>query len=168
MPNKDPIRRLELQREWIKNKLKEDPFYFIKRQRDFMNKPGNRERAREGGRKWRKEHPDRLKTYSREWREKHPGRDRQLKRESLLRMKLAIISSHYSEGAMRCQNCGEDNVIILTIDHKNGGGAEHRRQIGSQGGSHFYARLRTQGYPEGYQVLCFNCNYLKYYNELRK
>lgn len=54
-----------------------------------------------------------------------------------------------------CVCCGESNLAFLTIDHVNNDGADHRREIG-KGGLHGW--LRRNGYPEGYQVLCWNCN----------
>jgi len=74
--------------------------------------------------------------------------------------KLRVIA-HYSEGRLVCVRCGEDDMACLTIDHINGGGAQHRKVVGS----HFYAWLIKQGFPEGYQVLCMNCQFKKQHNE---
>jgi hypothetical protein len=66
-----------------------------------------------------------------------------------------------------CACCGENNLAFLTIDHVNGDGAAERKAIGGtnrgNGGSAFYAFLKTRGWPEKdrYQVLCFNCNAAK-------
>ncbi len=65
---------------------------------------------------------------------------------------------HYSNGAMCCSDCGQNIFELLTIDHINGGGNKHRKQIGSK---NFYVWLRRNNYPEGYQVLCYNCNLVK-------
>ena len=56
-----------------------------------------------------------------------------------------------------CQCCGESTSEFLCIDHINGGGVQHRKAVG-RGGTGFYSWLRKQGYPDGYQVLCHNCN----------
>jgi len=45
----------------------------------------------------------------------------------------------------------------LSIDHINGGGTEERKKTGSG----LYAQLKKRGFPEGYQVLCMNCQYVK-------
>jgi hypothetical protein len=50
---------------------------------------------------------------------------------------------------------------FLTIDHINGGGSQHRKKIGH---GHFYLWLYNHGYPDGYQVLCMNCNFGRYMN----
>ena len=62
-----------------------------------------------------------------------------------------------------CQCCGEYRIEFLTIDHIDGNGAEHRREISAQGGQSFYIWLRANKYPAGFQVLCFNCNAAKGY-----
>lgn len=65
----------------------------------------------------------------------------------------------------RCACCGEATSTFLAIDHKDGSGAEHRRQLGrgkTFGGGEFYRWLKTQGYPkDNYQLLCMNCNLAK-------
>lgn len=56
-----------------------------------------------------------------------------------------------------CQWCPETNTDFLTLDHINGDGKEHRKQVGS----HTYADLRRKGWPQGgYRLLCWNCNAL--------
>lgn len=54
------------------------------------------------------------------------------------------------------------DIRILTIDHINGGGAKHRKQLGNSA-SRFYRWLIKHNYPEGYQVLCMNCEWIKRY-----
>jgi len=76
------------------------------------------------------------------------ARARELKRELL---------SHYSNGTLKCVKCGFDDYRALTIDHINGGGTAHRRLL--KGG--FYAWLRKNNLPEGYQTLCMNCQWIK-------
>ena len=60
-----------------------------------------------------------------------------------------------------CQCCKEDRQEFLTIDHIKGNGAAHRREIfGSpRSGGGWYRWLRRNGFPPGYRVLCFNCNF---------
>jgi hypothetical protein len=61
-------------------------------------------------------------------------------------------------GGYRCACCGEEEKAFLTIDHINGGGSKHRKEIGQ---SNFYRWLRDNGYPPGFQVLCMNCQWGK-------
>jgi len=62
----------------------------------------------------------------------------------------------------KCNCCGDSFIGRLTIDHLNNNGNEHRRQIGSNGGSSFYFYLIRNNYPSGYQVLCSSCNLCKH------
>ena len=62
-------------------------------------------------------------------------------------------------GGWRCACCGETAPEFLQIDHINNDGAEHRREIG--GGNATFWWLIKNGFPEGFQVLCANCNYAK-------
>ena len=67
------------------------------------------------------------------------------------------VLKHYSNGVMQCACCGEERYEFLCIDHINGGGTKHRRVIGYGGG--LWQWLRSHGYPLGYRVLCYNCNF---------
>lgn len=69
--------------------------------------------------------------------------------------------SHYCGGLPKCQSCGETDIKVLCIDHINGGGTKERRERGHRGGIQTYYWLRKMNYPDGYQVLCANCNLRK-------
>lgn len=69
--------------------------------------------------------------------------------------KLAVMT-HYSHGLMECE-CGESRIQCLTIDHINGGGNKHRKEVGE--GVTFYRWLIKNNFPEGFRVLCMNCNF---------
>ena len=72
-------------------------------------------------------------------------------------------------GGYICRCCGETTPLFLTIDHINNNGADHRREIGrgrkSNASGPVYAWLRKNNYPEGFQVLCMNCNFGKRMNK---
>lgn len=72
-------------------------------------------------------------------------------------VRLAVLR-HYSNGSLSCACCGEPNLEFLCIDHVAGGGNRHRKEVG-QGGYAIYIWLRQRQFPEGFRVLCFNCNY---------
>jgi len=67
---------------------------------------------------------------------------------------------HYGGNPPKCNCCGESIIEFLCIDHVDGGGNKHRKQI-SLIGSNFYFWLKRNGFPKGYQVLCHNCNMAK-------
>lgn len=45
---------------------------------------------------------------------------------------------------------------FLALDHINGGGYAQRQETGGGG---FYTWLKRNGYPQGFRVLCHNCNF---------
>lgn len=64
-----------------------------------------------------------------------------------------------------CNCCGETNKMFLTIDHVNNDGNIHRHPGGRRiSGVHLYRIIVRDSYPDGYQVLCMNCNYGKHVN----
>ena len=65
---------------------------------------------------------------------------------------------HYSNAAIPvCKCCGVTTLVFLSIDHIKNDGNIHRKQVGSN----LYRWLRDNSYPEGYQVLCMNCQFSK-------
>ena len=63
--------------------------------------------------------------------------------------------THYCGGEPSCQCCGEANYLFLTMDHIGGGGMKHRKEVRAD---KLPMWLKRQGWPEGYRVLCWNCN----------
>lgn len=59
----------------------------------------------------------------------------------------------------KCTCCGETEYVFLCIDHIKGKGRQHRKEIGA---SALYRWLKKNNYPDGFQVLCWNCNSAKY------
>ena len=80
------------------------------------------------------------KEYRKEWRHKH----------------RITVFNYYGN---KCACCGESELYFLTIDHINGGGRKHKQQI-KQGD--IYKWLVNNGFPPGFQLLCFNCNSGRY------
>ncbi len=80
-------------------------------------------------------------------------KDKDKERNLLLREK---VINHY--GGHECVNCDETFKEVLVLDHMNGGGEQERKTY--RGNSLFY-KLKREGYPPGYQVMCLHCNFLK-------
>ena len=77
------------------------------------------------------------------------------KRHSDLMKKYRVeIISHYSPKLI-CISCGFSDIRALTIDHEKGNGNVHRREVG--GSVALWRSLKRTGYPDGYRVLCYNC-----------
>lgn len=66
-------------------------------------------------------------------------------------------------GGAVCKCCGETGFEFLTIDHIDGRGAEHRKEIGGTS-RNICAWLKRNGFPPGFQILCYNCNIARHWN----
>jgi len=100
--------------------------------------------------------------YSKWYREKNRDSLLQKKRTYWKNQRLKV-PSHYSNKSLSCACCGEVTYEFLSIDHIDGGGTQHRKELGSK---YIYSWLIQQEFPEGYQVLCHNCNMAKgFYKE---
>jgi hypothetical protein len=93
--------------------------------------------------------------------EKERARGRSYQRK----LKIEIVT-HYSNGSMKCMNpnCqvpgGASDILCLCIDHINGGGNIHTKEL-KENGTNLYQWLKKQKFPAGFQVLCANCNMIK-------
>lgn len=74
------------------------------------------------------------------------------------RLKDEVLAAY---GGPICKCCGEANKMLLTIDHLENNGMEHRRAIKT---FYIYPWLKKHNYPPGYQVLCFSCNHGRHLN----
>lgn len=61
-------------------------------------------------------------------------------------------------GGAVCACCGEDELIFLTLNHLDGGGTQHRRQLPPNGQA-TYEWASKNDFPPIFNVLCFNCNF---------
>lgn len=98
---------------------------------------------------------DCLSKIANEYWHKNNEKCRKLQRDRQRKLRIEVLS-YYSDGSLKCKCCGETEVCFLSIDHINGGGTKHRRNTGY--GGHIYHWLKQNKYPEGYRVLCHNCN----------
>jgi hypothetical protein len=73
----------------------------------------------------------------------------------LARLRRWSVLQHYSGEFPMCACCGEDTPQFLSLDHIDGGGNKQRRELGGGG---YWSWFKQNDYPEGYQVLCHNCN----------
>ena len=65
----------------------------------------------------------------------------------------------------KCACCGEDEFLFLTIDHINNDGLQDVQPSGRRrGGKDLYAYIAIREFPDGYQLLCRNCNWGKHAN----
>lgn len=118
---------------------------------------------------WRDKNPEKVIAYREAHREERredskkrhwANREEQNEwaREYRRRNKLTVIT-HYSNGTCKCIHCAYSDIRALQIDHIKGGGDAHRREIKQD----FYVWLIKNKFPDGFQVLCANCQQIKKY-----
>ncbi len=91
--------------------------------------------------KWERLHPDAVKALNKR---------KQKRRRKALRQ---VVMKAYGG---KCSCCGETQTEFLSLHHIQGGGKLHRKQLKGTKGVYIY--LRANGYPPGYEVLCYNCH----------
>ncbi len=86
----------------------------------------------------------------------------------LAKLRLEAMDT-YGGRYCACTNCPEhthQHLKFLTIDHTSNNGNEHRRQFGRNFSSLRLLRwLKQSNWPPGYQILCFNCNIARSFND---
>ena len=102
-------------------------------------------------------HKEELSAYSREYYRKHYEERRKYNLDRGLeytrRLRYSALE-HYGGSPPKCVCCGEEEILFLTIDHANG----TKIVKGHRSGNTLYRFLKQSNYPDGYRVLCFNCN----------
>lgn len=125
----------------------------------IKNPEKNKERLRKR-RIYRMENIEKFRKYERDMSKKYhqlyPERYKEIFKKLLDKRKLQVLT-HYGGNPPKCACCDESIYEFLTIDHIGGGGNLHRRKTGRMGSS-FYQWLIKNNYPEGYRVLCWDCN----------
>lgn len=126
---------------------------------------------REYHRKYRAKNREKRRKWNRDWIRNN--RDQYNASKYIYRQKMKIkVLAYYSNEDIRCAKCGEDDIDVLNLDHINNDGAEHRRKAGIAGrnstGMNSYEAIARDGFPDGLQVLCANCNLKKEIERKRK
>ncbi len=84
--------------------------------------------------------------------------------------KLEVLTHYGPNKRLGCcwADCFIVDIDLLTLDHKENDGADHRKKIGTSG---LYRWVQKRKYPEGFQTLCWNHQMKKEFlrrRELRK
>ena len=142
------------------SKCKECKKLYYQINKDKINKTNeryrikNRKQINERKKKNRNDNKDELNRLNREWYQQNKQKQCEKVKERMRKIRLEVLI-HYSENPPKCKCCGETYLEFLTIDHINGNGSEHRRNMKN---SNIYVELRSKKFPEGFRVLCWNCN----------
>ena len=96
--------------------------------------------------------------YNCEWAKRRRKNVNRAVKKYYHKLRLEILI-HYGGNPPKCACCGESHIEFLTLDHIHGGGNKERKKY-SKGGSYgLWLHLRKSNFPEGYRVLCMNCNH---------
>lgn len=111
-----------------------------------------------------KKHPERVKLANKRSKAKrhdyYLARSREDQRRGREKLRRLVIGA-YSNQANNCSCCGESEFDFLTIDHINGKSTDVRGGASPRCGYPLYRWLVRNEFPQGYQVLCMNCNVSK-------
>ena len=69
-----------------------------------------------------------------------------------------IVLTHYGNGKLECVKCGFSDIRALCLDHIDG---DNKLNVAKRAGGALYRLLKNSNFPNGYQTLCFNCNFIK-------
>ena len=107
--------------------------------------------------KWIKNNPEKTKEMIKRGNKKsyeiHREERLNLSHQQIVNKRLEVIY-WYSNGTMRCIRCGEDHIEFLAIDHINNNGCKEKKQFKGN----IVLSIIRRSFPEGYQILCHNCN----------
>jgi hypothetical protein len=110
---------------------------------------------------------DQKKAYQREYRRKKrlcPVFREEMKRiarryhkANTESVKEAVVNV-LTNGEGTCRWCGQGDLDVLCVDHIANNGRQHAAEHGYRGGHYLYKWIIKNEYPEGFQILCYNCN----------
>lgn len=113
----------------------------------------NIEDRRNYEKRYRKDHPEWERNKKAHWRRT----DSAMKQVKELK---AEVLTHYGGGELACVECGFNDIRALSVDHINGGGYQHYKDL-KRRGIFMYRWLKNENFPSGYQTLCMNCQFIK-------
>ena len=116
----------------------------------------NRELLRGRNQQWVKSHPERVRKKLIKFKKRNPEKIKEWSINQKRKLRTAAFL-FYGGDPPKCKCCGEKLFEFLTIDHIGGGGEKHRK--GRKNSTNIYQWLKTNKYPQGFQVLCMNCNW---------
>ena len=138
-------------REYMRKYRKENPERIsILNKRKYAKNPEKYKQMRKDD---RKNNLDKVKSQEKKYSTSH--REQRIKKYSDTKY---TIFSKYSKGKPKCACCGEQEMYFLSIDH-----IVNRKKWGHEGytSGKLYRFLIKNDFPDGFQVLCMNCNFAK-------
>jgi len=130
--------------------------------RKWISNPENRDKRNEKSRLFHLMNKD---------NPKYKERNRNFQKSSRLKIKLEAFNQYSPNGVIKCAKCGFSDIRALGLDHINNDGIAHKKTINPRNprrvtGTLVYRDLKKKGWPTGFQILCYNCNWIKYIETL--
>lgn len=150
MPIKDPIKRKEWQRLYNTRNKERITAY----KKAYFAIEANRIRHKQ----WCKERWE--KTRAIRSTAEFKARENANQRRCRINDKRLCLE-YYSNNTLKCCCCNEKIYDFLTIDHIYGGGNKQKKQLGIRSSNGFFRWLIKNRFPDGYTVMCYNCNCAK-------
>jgi len=133
----------------------------------------NKKNKKEYQKKWRKKNPEKMRKSSRKYYWKNPEKIREKsrkyywehrehrakalkKRRRKKRLKALI---YYGGNPPKCAHCGFNKIECLDIDHIDNDGKDYKK---NRSGTRLINWIIKNNHPDIFQILCKNCNWLKY------
>ena len=111
---------------------------------------------------WRMKNKDKLKKYNQSYYSEH---SKEMIRSNAIRGKerIAILKDKiYKILGKKCKSCDTEDKRVLQIDHVHGNGLKEIRSFSNQEVYLKHVLKRLEEGHQGYQILCSNCNIIKY------
>ena len=77
-----------------------------------------------------------------------------------------IVFAVYTKQTFKCAHCGFDDIDCLSLDHVNNDSKHNHNKYTC--GSQNYIEAKRKNFPDKFQVLCRNCNWIKELEHRRK
>jgi hypothetical protein len=149
MPLSDPDAYRAYQREYREKNRERLLAYDRERKKEANLTPEEKEDKRARWRAWYYQNQERMQQdYNTRTKKAHA------------KLRFEVLAAYSRDGAPECSCCGETTLEFLALDHVNGDGAAHRKEIGRHALS-TYRWAKKNEYPSTLQVLCHNCNLAK-------
>lgn len=115
----------------------------------------NKAKVLEQSRNWKENNKGKRAKYMKIWADRNREKVRETSRKSYLKRKKKLLIM-ISNGNLKCVNCGCNDIRLLEINHKNGGGSVERKRTGCL---NLYEQIRRgeRGIKD-LELLCRVCN----------
>jgi hypothetical protein len=101
---------------------------------------------------------EKVAAYQRGWGEANRERLVARRKQQHIALRIETLNAY---GGVRCACCGVTDLIFLALDHIADDGPARQKAGEHRAGVRLYKALKDAGFPPGFQVLCFNCNWAK-------